>query len=358
MTFLASNARYSGVHSFVGASILKFKNIIIFSVFTYCLFYSYHSYADIKEIIPYKKHAITLISENDGHSFMKTDRYYTNGVRIGYVSMEYDYFKENNHLSWAKYLTLANFDKPHITRFNISVNQEMYTPIKHGVIPEPYEHPYGGFLYLNLGVYNRTYNTQEHIGLKAGITGPYSFAGIIQTALHSGTGQLVFNGWDNQIATEFIFNPYYQWTGRAYIFKTKYVSMDFLGTVDIAAGNIDVHFGGYGQFRIGHNLDVDFGASKMNSQYDASPVHSDDLSVYLFFGGGPRIVLHNLFVEGNSAASSMWYDMNILRLEATAGIMVSYRGYRIGYSWTFNTKDYKYQQYNHAVGSVMVEFSF
>lgn len=341
-----------------GVCLLQFKNIIIISLFTYFLFYSYHSFANTKEIIPYKKHVIAFLSENDGHSFMKTDRYYTNGARIGYVSKEYDYFKENNPMSWAKYVTIANYGKPHITRFNISINQEMYTPAKHGAEPTAYDHPYGGFLYLNLGLYNRTYNTQEHIGLKIGVTGPYSFAGYVQTALHNGTGQMIFNGWHNQIDTEIIFNPYYQWTGRVYIFKTKAISMDFLGTFDAAIGNVDVHFGGYGQFRIGHNLDVDFGASKMNSQYDASPVHSDSLSVYLFFGGGPRIVFHNLLVEGNSFDSKMGYDVNILRFEATAGIMMSYMGYRIGYAWTFNTRDYKQQRYDHVVGAIMLEFSF
>ena len=141
----------------------------------------------------------------------------------------------------------------------------MYTPDYIGTYVPENEHPYGGFLYFNAGIYNRTPNTLEHIGIKVGITGPYALGEEAQSFIHIMFDKGLFYGWDNQIGTEFIINPYYQWTGRAYIFKTDYFSMDFLGTLDVALGNADTHIGAYGTFRIGYNLDNDFGVQKINA---------------------------------------------------------------------------------------------
>ena len=183
-------------------------------------------YAAEEDLVPYKKHSITILWENDFLNFMKSDRYYTNGARIGWTSKEYDYFNEDNSMSWAKNVSITSYNKHHLTRFHLSINQEMYTPATHGPGIGKNDHPYGGFLYLNTGIFNRTQNTQEHIGIKLGLVGKYSFAGQLQTFLHSSSGQIIFQEWDtSDLSTEVIFNPYYQWTGRAYLFKTKGISM-------------------------------------------------------------------------------------------------------------------------------------
>lgn len=317
-------------------------------------------YAEDNVLTPYKKHGITILWENDFLNFLRSDRYYTNGARIGYTSKEYDYFNEDNPMSWAKNVSIVSYNKPHITRFHMSINQEMYTPATHGPGIGKNDHPYGGFLYLNTGIFNRTADTEEHIGIKLGVVGSYSLAGQLQTFLHSSTGQLVFAEWDkSQLNNEFIFNPYYQITLRKYIFKTKPFSMDILGTFDTALGNADTHFGVYGLIRLGHNLDNDFGMPKMNLEQDYAPVHSDKFSIYVFAGGGAKVTLHNIFVKGNSVQSDLGYNLNILRYEASAGLVMSFYGVRLGYIWTYYTKDYTVQPYDHhAVGALLVEFSF
>lgn len=317
-------------------------------------------YAEDNVLTPYKKHGITILWENDFLNFLKSDRYYSNGARIGYTSKEYDYFNEDNPMSWAKNVSIVSYNKPHITRFHMSINQEMYTPATHGPGIGKNDHPYGGFLYLNTGIFNRTADTEEHIGIKLGVVGSYSLAGQLQTFLHSSTGQLVFAEWDkSQLNNEFIFNPYYQITLRKYIFKTKPFSMDILGTFDTALGNADTHFGAYGLIRLGHNLDNDFGIPKMNLEQDYAPVHSDKFSIYVFAGGGAKVTLHNIFVKGNSVQSDLGYNLSILRYEASAGLVMSFYGVRLGYIWTYYTKDYTVQPYDHhAVGALLVEFSF
>lgn len=331
----------------------------------FCIFYIFLvffpmnlCFAEESNIAPYKKHTIYAMWENDKISFIHTDRNYTNGVRFGWTSKEYDYFNEDNKMSWGKNISVVNYNKPHFTRFHISINQEMFTPDYTGNYVPENEHSYGAFLYFNVGIYNRTQNTLEHIGVKLGITGPYALGEEAQSFTHTIFGIETFHGWENQIGTEFIFNPYYQWTGRAYLFKTNIISMDILGTLDIALGNADTHFGGYGTIRIGYNLDNDFGVQKMNTLTDVAPVHSDKLSIYLFASGGPRIVLYNLFVAGNNSSSDLGYNTNILRWDASCGIVVSYYGVRAGYSWTLYTKEYTTQPYGHTYGHLFIEISF
>lgn len=336
---------------------MKKLAVVLFFLF-FCYSYIYAEESSILK--PYKKHGITLLWENDFLNFLTSDRYYTNGVRISYTSKEYDYFNEDNAMSWAKNVSIISYNKHHITRFHLSINQEIYTPESHGPGIGINDHPYGGFLYLNAGIYNRTVNTQEHIGIKTGVVGSLSFAGQLQTALHSGLGQLTFSEWEvSQLKNEFIFNPYYQITGRKYIFKTKPFSMDFLGTFDTALGNADTHFGAYGTIRLGHNLDNDFGMPKMNLEQDFAPVNSDKFSVYIFAAGGAKVTLHNIFVEGNSPESNLGYTITPLRWEVSAGLVMSYYGVRLGYLWTYYTKDYTVQPYDyHAVGSLLIEISF
>lgn len=334
----------------------KFTLYFVFAFFFMftCLF----AYAEESGLVPYKKHSIYGMWENDKISFIHTDRNYTNGIRIGYASKEYDYFTEDNKMSWAKYVSIVHYNKPHLTRFHLSINQEMYTPDDDGMYVPKNEHAYGGFLYFNGGIYNRTQNTLEHIGIKLGIVGPYALAEEAQSFVHSLFYIECFDGWDNQLATEFIFNPYYQWTGRAYLFKTGIISMDFLGTLEVALGNADTHIGANGTFRIGYNLNNDFGVQKINVFGDAAPVHSDKLSIYLFAGGGARAVLYNIFIAGNSSKSDLGYNTEILRWDATCGIVLSYCGIRTGYSWTVYSKEYTTQPYGHTYGHLFLEISF
>ncbi len=330
---------------------IKFVAIFLICSFSYV-------YSEEVNITPYKKHAIYCVWENDLISLIHTDRNYTNGLRCGYHSKEYDYYSENNEMAWAKNVSILNYNKPHITRFYINLNQEMYTPQSLEKNIPANEHAYGGFLYLNTGIFNRTKNTLEHIGIKLGVVGKYSFAKEAQEFVHRVTGKEVFEGWDKQLASEFIFNPFYQWTGRVYLFKRKTISMDFLGTFDIALGNADTHFGGYATFRIGHNLDNDFGIQKINVMQDMATVHSDKFSAYFFIGGGPRVVLYNLFVAGNSKESDLGHNINLIRFDATAGATISYYGVRAGYAFTFYTKEYTTQPYGHTYGTLFLEISF
>lgn len=335
---------------------MRTKNIILILIILMNVSFAYAE----ETLKPYKKNSIMVLWENDLIAFMHSDRYYSNDIRLGYTSKEYDYFNEDNKMSWAKYVSILSFNKPHITRFHLNINQEMYTTAKHARPFPKNDHPMGGFLYFNAGIYNRTANTEEHIGLKIGVVGPLSFTGQLQTAYHSATGQLIFTSWEyNQLDNEFIFNPYYQITGRKYIFKTNPVSLDVLGTLDVAAGNADTHFGAYGTIRFGHNLDNDFGMPKINLEQDFAPVHSDKFSLYVFVAGGAKVTLHNIFIQGNSPNTRFGYNLELLRWEVSAGIMASYYGFRIGYIWTYYSKEYTVQPYDHhAVGAALVEFAF
>lgn len=323
---------------------------------------SFKEFIEIDAIEPYKKHLLQINFENDMISFRHSDRYYTNGARIGYISKEYDYDKEANAMSWAKYLAWHSFKKPHFTRFFINLTQEMYTPVnkvyaerrKQPYVQPEFDYPYAGLLYLSFGVINRTKNVEERIGLKIGIGGPYAFAKEAQDAVHGMLGRPKFDRWDLQLSNRFLFNPYYSITRKDYIVQANNgFEIDLVASLDISLGNIRTHFGGSGTFRMGYNLGADFGPSRINRLFDGSGATSNRFSFYIFLGFGARIAIYNAVVQHEAYG----YKLNPLVGEVTTGFFFSHKGHRFGYVFTCNSEEYAEMLNNHTYGALIFEFA-
>lgn len=315
-------------------------------------------FADEISPVPYKKHRLQFMSENDKWSLIHTDRYYTNGIRFGYISPEYDFQKEKNIMNWGGKVAIALADKPHVTSFNLSISQEMFTPNLHiPVIAD--DHPYAGYLYFNMGVIQRSADMQERIFLKLGIVGRESLAELCQDITHDIINVDKFSGWKDQINTEPIINIQYQITKKYPLFNSKYVDIDILGSFEAALGNADTHIGAGGIFRIGYNLESDFGPAKINHMGDGSPAYNDDPYFYIFAGTSARIVIRNMFVQGNTVGGKKFnYTLNFLRFESALGLIAGYKGCRLGYSFNALSRDYMEQYSSHTFGTLFLDIAF
>lgn len=316
-------------------------------------------YGNEEELVPYKKHALSFSTENDLYAFISTDRYYTNGIRLKYLSKEYDYSRESNKMQWGSKVTLAFINKPHITRFSLGLAQEMYTPIIHEKGYEINGHPYGAYLYLTGGVIQRNNNMQERIFVEAGVVGPYALGKPAQDFIHDITWSKKFQGWDEQIANEPVINLKYELLRKDYLFQTKYISMDMINSFGASLGNGSI-YGEYNfMFRIGHNLSSDFGPSKMNQYFDSPAPINDNLFAYLFFGTGARLVGRNIFIQGNTFGGRKFgYTLNVFRFDSSVGLVAGYKGWRIGYTYNIKSKEYAEQATWHNFGTFFVDISF
>ena len=309
-------------------------------------------------IIPYKNHSFQMMTENDLYSILHSDRYYTNGIRFKYISKEFDYGIEKNDMSWGGVVTLAFINKPHVTRYYLGVAHEMYTPILHADI-EKYPHPYAGYLYLTLGAYHRDNKKLERIGLEGGHTGPQAFGKEMQDFIHSIIGAQKFQGWENQLKYEPVINLQYSLSYKSTLYNSKPFDIDVISSVEASLGNGDTHIGVNGLLRFGYNLHVDFGPSYTNHFLDQAPPHSDDAFVYFFIGLGSKVVLRNMFVEGNSFGTGMQSGLtsNFFRFESSAGILAGGKGFRVGYMFSTLNREYFEQPSGHTFGTLFIDIS-
>lgn len=314
------------------------------------------------DVTPYDKFTIKLNTENDAYLEPITDKYYTAGHSIGFTSEEMDFSDKEisekyKFLSTLGKIGLANY--PRVTRFNIDLSQEIYTPKDITATPDKFDRPYAGYLYLSLGMSNRNNEVEEHLWLNVGVVGPYSFAEEVQNFVHEYISHdYLLLGWDTQISNEFALNLYYQITRKFLLYKGNIISSDFLLTSDTAVGNVDIHLGANMRFRVGHNLHVDFGVPKVNMSYKASPVSSNDFSLYLFLGAGGRLVGRNIFIEGNTFSSGTGLKLNPFVYDFETGITVAYKGFRLSYIYSFKSREFRTQKNNSSNGSILLELSF
>lgn len=131
-------------------------------------------YAGENNIIPYGYHKITLLLDNDAYFNQYSDKYYSAGQRIGYITKEYDF--HNDNISGRFFGKISLYPKNNVTSFSININQEIYTPENKSIYVSSNDHPYAGSLYLSFIINQRRKYSLERIGISLGVAGEYSFA--------------------------------------------------------------------------------------------------------------------------------------------------------------------------------------
>ncbi len=314
-----------------------------------------------EEVVPYDKFIISLLSENDAYFDSMVDKYYSAGTRIGFTSSEMDFAGEaaEKHPWLAAIGKLGLAAKPRVTKFNIYLNQEIYTPKDKVEFPDEKDRPYAGYLYLSLGLTNRNNDMEEHLWLDVGIVGPASLAQQTQDFIHLMVNHnSALPGWGTQLDNEPALNIHYQITRKYNLFVSKYFSSDTLLTADTALGNVDIHLGADMRLRFGYNLEADFGVPKVNMSYNASAPHSNDFSVYIFGGAGGRIVGRNIFLSGNTFSGGTGLRVNPFIYDFEFGAAILFKGFRISYIYTYKSKEFTTQDTGTNVGSILLDMAF
>jgi lipid A 3-O-deacylase len=141
--------------------------------------------------LPEDKVAIwTLQDENASiSSAALTDKFYTNGLHLGYVSGTDgvpDFLKGVGRAVWGTGQM----------RFSASITQQIFTPsdTKSTTLP-PGDEPYAGLLYANFALYRDVPDSRSILGLSLGLVGPWAGGEQIQNGFHDLIGQRPANGW-------------------------------------------------------------------------------------------------------------------------------------------------------------------
>ncbi len=298
----------------------------------------------------------TLQDENASISSAKlTDRYYVNGLRLGYTSP-----------TGAVPTSLENLSRLIFgdgqIRFEIDLTQQMFTPANTAAaVPPPGDRPYAGLLLANLLLLTDTATTRSTLGLSVGLVGPESGAEQLQNGFHDLIGQGHDNGWQTQLHDEPVFNFLSARTWREPIGTLFGLETDALLDASAGLGTVRIYAEGGVQLRIGEGLDSDFGTARLRPGISGGDAFrpTRPFAWYVFVGADGQGVARDITLDGNTFRSSPSVTLDPFVGELQGGVAVMAFGTRLTYTQVFQTQEFKHQKGGlHQFGSLALSVRF
>jgi hypothetical protein len=328
---------------------------------------------------PSESWTFTFRLEND--LFANTDRFYTNGIKLSWISPDMDYFRDLKWLQkktefrkWVnRIIDLLPFSKDPDMQRNIalSAGQKMFTPgdiSRSDLIVS--DRPYAGWLYGSVAFHNKNDRVLNTLEIQAGLIGDWSLARETQNFVHGIRGINKAQGWDNQLNNEFGFALIYDRKKRV-IRRTDFSGrwgMDLITYYGGAAGTVFVHADAGAELRLGWNLPTDFGTAlirpagdtdaptdTMDPRYDPS---GKRFSVHVFAAATGRLVLRDIFLDGNTFSHSHSVSKELFVGDFVIGASLVYRKFKFSYAQVLRTKEFKAQKSGHDFGSISISYTY
>jgi len=258
---------------------------------------------------------IQIFIEND--SFGSSDRYYTNGIKIG-GGIPAD--KVSRLFTRPPNALLDAITDGASNHFGLFFGQSMYTPRDITVAaPQPNDRPWAAWLYVGAVAQSVKDDRLHTVEFDLGIIGPPALGRQVQTAWHKLVDAPEPQGWGNQIRTE----PGFLLT---YLHKRRYgdsSGVQLVPHIGATVGTIATFARAGALLRAGQNM-TGFGpdgiepggAMLKNARRQQDAGRSRPYEWFVFAGADGRLMGHNtsldgsLFRSGPSVASRDYvYDL-------------------------------------------------
>jgi len=310
----------------------------------------------------------TFYFEND--LFNGTDSNYTSGVKYSVISPDLSPGAPQGTLpkkvlEYVHKIPLIRESPPEYSnQVEFSFGQNMYTPTdisRSDLIKD--DRPYAGWLYISTS-YHRKYSTEnpvkfmDTVELQLGVIGPASLAEDTQRIVHQWRGINTARGWDHQLKNE---------PGIAAIFERKWLfhppeqkalSYNVITHAGGAAGNVYTYLNTGLEIRAGWDLPTDFGVSLIRPAGSTRLSVGRDFSIYGFGAVDGRLVIRDIFLDGNTFTKSHSVDKEPFVADLAAGLAIQYRGFVVTFTEVMRTREFRGQDLNHSFGSVALSFSY
>lgn len=310
---------------------------------------------------------LNLYVEND--LFFNTDRNYTSGVKLAWVSPDLDSYERDACLpDWVKPLNervrnMFGFSSvgAHERNMVITLGQEIYTPgdrTRRDVILN--DRPYAGWLYLGLGYNERRRPTDsaierlDSLELNLGVVGPLALARPSQNLIHDLRGFERWNGWDNQLRNE---------PGVQVVAERKFKGLfsrshaDLIGNYGVSLGNVATHLNAGVEVRVGTALPDDFGSSPLRpaGNNSAPGAYRRDVAgrrgIHAFAALELRAVARNIFLDGNTFRASHSVKKEPLVADIALGVAAFAGAWKFTFGRVYRSKEFAGQTSRHSYGS-------
>lgn len=277
-------------------------------------------------------------SENDNYG-QWGDRYYTNGVRLAYVSgNQFEPGEDADSLRWFA-----------------GAAQELYAPKdRYSANPPADDRPYAGWLHATAGVAWADDDSLDLFTVNAGVVGPSALGEQTQGAWHRLLGVKRLNGWDTQLRDE-------PGVGAAWLrvwrFRVagdgKGWGADILPRVGAEGGTVRDLARAGAQFRFGENLPGDFGELRMREGLSgAAPVRYERREFefwipdawYVFVDAGVEARAFDMTLDGNIWHDSRSVERDVFVGQFSAGIAAHWGAARVAFTQIVRTREFRGQR--------------
>jgi lipid A 3-O-deacylase len=288
-----------------------------------------------------------------------TDRYYTNGIQLHYVTPARPLYGAFD--TWADAVPGAAAAPER--RWGFAVGQKLFTPEDIQTDPpSSKDRPYAGWLYARASVLSATATQADRLELDLGVVGPWALGKETHRFAHRVLpGQIRPEGWDNQLRNEpgvmvsferVWRNPRPKWAGG--------LDADFSPHIAAAVGNVLTYAGVGASVRLGWNLPPMTGALVVRpvSPIPYQDAEGEGFTAFLFLSGEARAVARNIFLDGNTFRDGPSVDKIPGVATVQAGLAVGTGAVRLIAAYNVTTPEFETQKGAARFGSLRMAFRF
>lgn len=300
----------------------------------------------------------TLQDENASISSASlNDRYYTNGLHLGYVSGTDgvpDFLQGVGRAVW-------DGQEPGQMRFGFDLTQQIYTPFNTGALtPPPGDQPYAGTLYGTFSLYRDVEDSRSTLALSVGMLGPWAMGQQIQNGFHDLIGQNP-NGWHDQLRNEPFAELLSARTWRLPTGSVFGLETDALPDLAAGLGNLRIYAQTGVLMRIGQGLDSDYGPTRLFPGPSGGAAFSPTrpFAWYVFAGADGQGIARDLVIQGNDFQGGPSARLVPYMGEVEAGLAVIAFGTRLTYTQVVQSQEIRHQKGGpHQLGSLALSVRF
>ena len=320
---------------------------------------------------------LTFYLDND--LFGGTDRDYTNGIRLSWISEGeplLNVFPGRRLLEqiagdggdYKIIRRISGFDEASVRNetlelnYGLSVTQKMFTPQDFASPTQPEgERRYAGWLGLGFSVHARDARALNSVELILGTTGENSLAEGAQNLIHDLRNIEKFQGWQDQIPNEVTLDLSFRQKRRAAFLPedSDGFGIDGLTEWGMRLGSFRTLASFGGLFRAGFHLPMDFSDPRLSSTayshryFEHGERSTQRWSAFSLFGFNVAGIGHDASLDGPLLRD---FDTGNEREpwvgELYAGFGVRWRLLEISYLHTWRTKEYEEQDGGFNFGSL------
>ena len=253
-------------------------------------------------------------------------------------------------------------------RFLVALGQQIYTP---GDLEQtaliPNDRPYAAWLYVQLGIdatrldpeVERRKDSRTRVQLALGVVGPAALGDEVQSGYHELIHSDEPKGWDNQLDNEFGVVL----TAR----RDERILFERLGSegrwqwdsvshASVSLGNVFTNASTGNVIRFGRDLPRDWPGRTVAPER-VSEKNRSLWGWYLYGGVDGRLVIQDIFLDGNTSESSHSVDKETVVADMTAGIAVRMDHLELIFSYVHRTEEFQGQDGPQKFGSIALRYS-